>query len=69
MPKTVDSNGHELKSGDQVHLLKDLKVKGMSKTLKRGFKCAIKVTGDPDEVECKIGKSTIVLRTEFLKKS
>ena len=31
-----DSNGNVLNDGDSVHLTKDLKVKGMSKTLKRG---------------------------------
>ena len=31
-----DSNGTELKDGDQVQLIKDLKVKGSSVTLKRG---------------------------------
>lgn len=31
-----DSNGAELKDGDSVLLIKDLKVKGTSVTLKRG---------------------------------
>lgn len=33
---TKDSNGNELTSGDSVQLIKDLKVKGTSVTLKRG---------------------------------
>ena len=31
-----DSNGNELKDGDNVTLIKDLKVKGANVTLKRG---------------------------------
>ncbi len=34
MPK--DSNGTELNAGDNVTLIKDLKVKGSGATLKRG---------------------------------
>lgn len=65
-----DSNGNVLNDGDSVHLTKDLKVKGMSKTLKRGNIIKnIRLTGSPDEVECRVGKSTIVLKTQFLKKS
>ncbi|MCM5662944.1 alkylphosphonate utilization protein [Galbibacter mesophilus] len=65
-----DSNGNVLNDGDSVHLTKDLKVKGMSKTLKRGNVIKnIRLTGSPEEVECRVGKSTIVLKTQFLKKS
>ncbi len=64
-----DSNGAELQDGDAVQLIRDLKVKGSSLNLKRGTKVnKIRLTNDEDEVECRIGKSTIVLRTEFLKK-
>lgn len=66
---TTDSNGTILNDGDMVHLAKDLKVKGMSKTLKRGTKVKISLTGDPQEVDCKVGKSTIGLKTCFLKKA
>lgn len=31
-----DSNGNLLSEGDSVHVIKDLKVKGMPTTLKRG---------------------------------
>ena len=31
-----DSNGNELKQGDSVQVIKDLKVKGSSDVLKRG---------------------------------
>lgn len=64
-----DSNGNELNDGDAVTLIRDLKVKGSSLNLKRGTKVSkIRLTDDADEVECRIGKSTIVLRTEFLKR-
>lgn len=64
-----DSNGNILNDGDSVTLTKDLKVKGSSQVLKRGTVVKkIKLTDDPDEVDCRINGSGIVLRTEFLKK-
>lgn len=63
-----DSNGNVLKDGDAVTLIKDLKVKGSSVVLKRGTKVKIRLTDDPDEVDCKTDKGAFVLRTEFLKK-
>lgn len=64
-----DSNGNVLNEGDSVTVIKDLKVKGSSITLKRGklFK-NIRLTSKNEEVECSEGKSTIVLKTCFLKK-
>lgn len=64
-----DSNGTVLNDGDEVVLIKDLTLRGSSKTFKRGTKVsAIKLTDNPDEVDCKLGGTAIVLRTEFLKK-
>ncbi len=64
-----DSNGNELKTGDSVALVKDLPLRGSSRVYKRGTKVSnIKLTDNPDEVDCKIDGSAIVLRTEFLKK-
>lgn len=66
---TKDSNGNELLDGDSVHVIKDLKVKGMKTTLKRGNLIkGIQLTGDADAVECRVGRSTVVLKTCFLKK-
>jgi protein PhnA len=64
-----DSNGKVLEEGDSVQVIRDLKVKGSSTTLKRGqvFK-NIRLTSKSGEVECRGGKSTIVLKTQFLKK-
>ncbi|WP_457795710.1 alkylphosphonate utilization protein [Methylocystis sp. S23] len=72
MTETVrDSNGTELKDGDSVTLIKDLKVKGTSTVLKRGTLIKnIRLTSDPAEVECRADKiKDLVLRTEFLKKA
>ncbi|MEO7175185.1 MAG: zinc ribbon domain-containing protein YjdM [Saprospiraceae bacterium] len=64
-----DSNGNILIDGDSVTLTKDLKVKGSSITLKRGTKVKnIRLTDNEEEVDCRIEKVQIVLRTEFLKK-
>ena len=64
-----DSNGAEIEDGDTVTVIKDLKVKGMSKTLKRGSQIkGVRLTDNPEQIECRVGKSTIVLKTEFMKK-
>jgi protein PhnA len=64
-----DSNGSVLIDGDSVTLIKDLKVKGSSITLKRGTVVKkIKLTDDEQEIDCRINGSSIVLKTEFLKK-
>ncbi|NKX15933.1 alkylphosphonate utilization protein [Ochrobactrum pseudogrignonense] len=67
---TRDSNGTQLNDGDSVTLIKDLKVKGTSTTLKRGTLVkGIRLTGNPDEVDCSTKQvKGLVLRTEFLKK-
>lgn len=66
-----DSNGARLQDGDSVTLIKDLKVKGTSVTLKRGTLCKnIRLTDDEDLIECNVEKvKGLVLRTEFLKKA
>ncbi|MBT8186842.1 MAG: alkylphosphonate utilization protein [Croceitalea sp.] len=65
-----DSNGNQLVDGDSVHVTKDLKIKGMSKTLKRGNVIKnIRLTNNAQEVECRVGKAQIVLKTQFLKKA
>ncbi len=65
-----DSNGNLLAEGDAVTLIKDLKVKGSSLTLKRGTMVRnIRLTNSPAEIEGRAGGSTMVLKTEFLKKA
>ncbi len=69
--ETRDSNGSVLADGDTATLIKDLKVKGTSITLKRGATVkGIRLTDDPAEVECRVENvKDLVLRTEFLKKA
>jgi protein PhnA len=65
-----DSNGAVLAEGDSVQVIKDLKVKGTSSTLKRGTLIKnIHLTADPEEIECRVEKiKGLVLKTCFLKK-
>jgi len=65
-----DSNGNILKEGDSVTLIKDLKVRGTSSTLKRGTMVKnIRLTDDEEEIEGRIDKVQLVLKTCFLKKA
>ena len=67
--ETNDSVGNVLNDGDTVIITKTLNVKGMSKTLKRGDKIKnIRTIGDSHNIECRIGKSMIVIKTQFVKK-
>ena len=66
---TKDSNGNELKDGDSVTLIRDLKVKGSSLNMKRGTVVKNIRIEDDEAVECRIGKSTIVLKSCYLKKA
>ena len=70
MEETKDSNGAVLADGDSVQLIRDLKVKNSSLNLKRGSTMKnIRLTNDPEEIEVKDGKSTLVLKTCYLKKA
>ncbi len=64
-----DSNGNVLEEGDSVQLVRDLKLKGTNNTLKRGkvFK-NIRLTNSSENIECRDGKSWLVLKTQYLKK-
>lgn len=68
--KVTDGNGTELFDGDEVTVIKDLKVKGSSMVVKRGTKVRnIKLSlDDPTHIEGKVDGSSIYLKTEFLKK-
>ena len=65
-----DSNGTELNAGDNVSVIKDLKVKGASSTIKRGTTIKnIRLTNKDDEIEARVDKcGVVVLKTCFLKK-
>ena len=65
----TDINGNALVDGDSVKLTKDLKVKGAGITLKRGTVVKnIRVTESSEEIDCKIKKTSVILRTEFVQK-
>lgn len=66
-----DSNGTTLNDGDSVTVIKDLKVKGSSVTLKRGTAIKnIRLTDNEEEIECNADKvKGLVLKTCFLKKA
>lgn len=65
-----DTNGNELKEGDQVTLIKDLKLKGSSSILKMGTKVKISRFLDGDHnIDCKIdGIGAMMLKSEFVQK-
>ena len=65
-----DSNGNILQDGDSVTVIKDLKVRGSSDVIKRGTMVKnIRLTDDPAEIDCRVSKTAMVLRTEFVKKA
>ena len=66
-----DSNGTELSAGDSVSVIKDLKVKGTSDTIKRGtiYKNIRLIPDDDENIECGSGRNTVVLKVCFLKKA
>lgn len=68
--KVVDSNGNELFDGDDVTVIKDLKVKGSSMVIKRGTRVrGIRLSEeDPTHVQGGVDGQTIFILTEFLKK-
>lgn len=64
-----DSNGNRLSDGDDVVLIKDLKVRGSSQVIKQGTKVrGIRVVGGDHDVEGKVNGSSMMLKSEFLKK-
>jgi protein PhnA len=66
----VDASGTPLADGDQVVLIKDLKVKGAGQTLKQGTVIkSIRLTDNPEEIDCRHDAiKGLVLRTEFVRK-
>lgn len=65
-----DAYGNVLSDGDAVVLIKDLKVKGSSITLKVGTKVkSIRLVGGDHEVDCKMDAGNFMLKACFLKKA
>lgn len=66
-----DANGNLLNDGDFVTVIKDLKIKGSSSTLKVGTKLKIiRLTEGDHNIDCKIeGIGSMALKSEFVKKA
>ena len=66
-----DAFGNELKDGDSVQVIKDLKVKGSSSVVKAGTKVKnIRLTEGDHDIDCKIdGIGAMGLKSEFVKKA
>lgn len=65
-----DANGNALQDGDSVVLVKDLKVKGSSLTLKMGTKVRnIRVVGGDHDIEGKVDGSPMMLKAMYVKKN
>lgn len=70
-PQVKDANGNLLADGDYVTLIKDLKIKGTSSTVKIGTRAKINriVEGDHD-LDSKVdGFGIIMLKSQFVKKA
>jgi len=65
-----DANGTLLKDGDDVVIIKDLKVKGAKSDLKMGTKVkGIRLVDSDHNIDCKIpGFGAMALKSEFVKK-
>jgi len=65
-----DANGNLLNDGDSISIIKDLKVKGSSSTLKIGTKVKnIRLIDGDHNIDCKIdGFGAMKLKSEFVKK-
>lgn len=65
-----DSNGTVLSDGDSVTVIKDLKVKGAPKDIKKGTRVKnIRLVEGDHNIDCKIdGFGAMSLKSEFVKK-
>jgi protein PhnA len=66
-----DAFGNELRDGDAVTVIKDLKVKGTSLVVKVGTKVKnIRLVDGDHDIDCKIdGIGAMQLKSEFVKKA
>lgn len=66
-----DAFGNILNDGDDITIIKDLKVNGASSVLKRGTKVKnIKIVDGDHDIDCKIdGFGRMKLKSEFVKKA
>lgn len=70
-PRVVrDAHGNALSDGDTVVLIKDLKVKGASLTLKVGTKIkGIRIVEGDHEIDCRTEAGNLLLKACFLKRA
>lgn len=70
-PREVrDANGNVLQDGDSVTLVKALKLKGSSTTLKVGTKVKnIRLVEGDHEIDCKVEGTSIMLKAAFVKRA
>ncbi|MEZ5535501.1 MAG: zinc ribbon domain-containing protein YjdM [Thiolinea sp.] len=66
-----DANGNVLSDGDTVTVIKDLKVKGISSSVKVGTRVKnIRLVGGDHDIDCKIdGFGAMKLKSEFVRKA
>jgi protein PhnA len=66
-----DAFGNELKDGDSVTVIKDLKIRGSSSVVKVGTKVKnIRLVDGDHDIDCKIdGVGAMGLKSEFVKKA
>jgi protein PhnA len=66
-----DAFGNQLKDGDSVTVIKDLKIKGSSTSVKVGTKVRnIRIVDGDHDIDCKIdGIGAMQLKSEFVKKA
>lgn len=65
-----DAHGNLLSEGDAVILIKDLRLKGSSTTIKGGTKIRnIHLVAGDHEVDCKVDGMNVMLKAQYLKKA
>ncbi len=65
-----DANGNLLADGDSVTLIKALKLKGSSTSLKVGTKVKnIRLVDGDHPIDCKVDGMGVMLKAEFVKKA
>jgi len=66
-----DAHGNELRDGDTVTVIKDLKLKGSSQVVKVGTKVRnIRLVDGDHDIDCRIdGIGAMQLKSQFVKKS
>jgi protein PhnA len=66
-----DANGNELKDGDTITVIKDLKIRGSSSVVKVGTKVRnIRLVDGDHDIDCRIeGIGAMQLKSEFVRKA